>query len=112
LSGDRISGHDGRPEGHQGARQNGRRDGRSIGLGGHDTAGRVDRPVVIEQLTAKETEVLSYLAQLLTTDEIASTMFVSVNTIRTHVRNILRKLSVSRRNEAIRRARDLGILSA
>ena len=69
-------------------------------------------PMVIEPLTAKETEVLSHLAQLLTTDEIANAMFVSVNTIRTHVRNILRKLSVSRRNEAIRRARELGILSA
>ena len=68
-------------------------------------------PVVIEPLTAKETEVLGYLAQLLTTEEIAVAMYVSVNTIRTHVRNILRKLSASRRNEAIRRARELGILS-
>ncbi|HEY2299368.1 MAG TPA: LuxR C-terminal-related transcriptional regulator [Jatrophihabitans sp.] len=69
-------------------------------------------PVLIEPLTAKETEVLGYLAQLLTTDEIAVAMYVSVNTIRTHVRNILRKLSASRRNEAIRRARELGILPA
>jgi Bacterial regulatory proteins, luxR family len=37
-------------------------------------------------------------------------MFLSVNTIRTHVRNILRKLAASRRNEAIRRASDLGII--
>ena len=66
---------------------------------------------MIEPLTAKETEVLGYLAQLLTTEEIAVAMYVSVNTIRTHVRNILRKLSASRRNEAIRRARELGILS-
>jgi LuxR family maltose regulon positive regulatory protein len=71
-----------------------------------------DSPVVIEPLTAKETEVLGYLAQLLTTDEIAVAMYVSVNTIRTHVRNILRKLSASRRNEAIRRAREIGILSS
>jgi LuxR family maltose regulon positive regulatory protein len=37
-------------------------------------------------------------------------MFVSVNTVRTHVRNILRKLAASRRNEAVRRARELKIL--
>lgn len=67
-------------------------------------------PIVVEPLTQKEMEVLGHLAELLTTEEIAATMFVSVNTIRTHVRNILRKLAVSRRNEAIRRARELHIL--
>ncbi len=39
-------------------------------------------------------------------------MFVSVNTVRTHVRSILRKLSVSRRNEAVRRGRALGLVGA
>ncbi|MGZ8741783.1 MAG: LuxR C-terminal-related transcriptional regulator [Nocardioides sp.] len=67
-------------------------------------------PVVVEPLTAKEIEVLGHLAELLTTDEIAQKMFVSVNTVRTHIRNILRKLGVNRRNAAIRRARALGIL--
>jgi LuxR family maltose regulon positive regulatory protein len=64
----------------------------------------------VEQLTEKELEVLGHLAELLSTDEIATAMFVSVNTVRTHVRNILRKLSASRRNEAVRRARELGLL--
>ena len=54
--------------------------------------------------------MLAYLADLLTTDEIAATMFVSVNTVRSHVRSILRKLGVSRRNEAVRLAWDLGLL--
>jgi LuxR family maltose regulon positive regulatory protein len=66
--------------------------------------------VVVESLTAKELEVLVLLAELLNTDEIAEKMFVSVNTVRTHIRSILRKLGVSRRNAAIRRARELGIL--
>jgi LuxR family maltose regulon positive regulatory protein len=48
----------------------------------------------------------------LTTEEIAQTMFVSVNTVRTHVRSILRKLSVSRRNDAVRRARELGLIAS
>ena len=38
--------------------------------------------------------MLGHLSDLLTTDEIATAMFVSVNTVRTHVRNILRKLAV------------------
>jgi LuxR family maltose regulon positive regulatory protein len=67
--------------------------------------------IVVEPLTAREHEVLGHLADLLTTEEIAGVMFVSVNTVRTHVRNILRKLSATRRNEAVRRARDLGLLS-
>ncbi|WP_312006704.1 LuxR C-terminal-related transcriptional regulator [Nocardioides alcanivorans] len=61
-------------------------------------------------LTPKEREVLGHLAELLTTDEIAVAMFVSVNTVRTHVRHILRKLGVSRRNQAVRRARTLRLL--
>jgi LuxR family maltose regulon positive regulatory protein len=65
---------------------------------------------VFEELTEKEMEVLGHLANLLTTEEIAGVMYISVNTIRTHVRNILRKLGVGRRNAAVRRARELGLL--
>jgi LuxR family maltose regulon positive regulatory protein len=56
--------------------------------------------------------VLGHLAELHTTDEIAAGMFISVNTVRTHVRNILRKLGVDRRNEAVRRAWELDLLPA
>jgi LuxR family maltose regulon positive regulatory protein len=63
----------------------------------------------VETLTAKELEVLGHLEELLTTEEIAEKMFVSVNTVRTHVRSILRKLGVSRRNAAVRKARELGL---
>ena len=66
--------------------------------------------LVVEPLTAKEQEVLGHLEELLTTEEMAEKMFVSVNTIRTHVRSILRKLGVNRRNSAVRRARELGLL--
>ncbi len=54
--------------------------------------------------------MLGHLAELLTTEEIAETMYVSVNTVRSHVRNILRKLGVARRNEAVRRAWELHLL--
>jgi LuxR family maltose regulon positive regulatory protein len=67
-------------------------------------------PIAQERLTARELEVLRHLAQLLSTNEIGVTMFVSVNTVRTHVRSILRKLNVSGRNEAVRRAWELNLL--
>jgi LuxR family transcriptional regulator, maltose regulon positive regulatory protein len=74
--------------------------------------GGLESVAVVEKLTAKELEVLANLAELLTTEEIAAKMFVSVNTVRTHVRSILRKLRVNRRNAAVRRARELGLLDA
>jgi LuxR family maltose regulon positive regulatory protein len=75
----------------------------------HDEPPRHDL-VITAALTGKEQEVLGHLAELLTTEEIADTMFVSVNTVRSHVRSILRKLGASRRNEAVRRAWELGLL--
>jgi LuxR family maltose regulon positive regulatory protein len=67
-------------------------------------------PVRIGELTPREREVLRHLAEMLSTAEIAATMFVTVNTVRTHVRSILRKLGAARRNEAVRRARELKII--
>ena len=71
---------------------------------------QVDAARVDQALSEKELEVLRHLSALLTTEEIAAAMFISVNTVKTHVRAILRKLSVSRRNEAVRRARELSIV--
>jgi LuxR family maltose regulon positive regulatory protein len=67
---------------------------------------------LVEELTPKELEVLGHLAELLSTEEIADAMFVSVNTVRTHVRGILRKLGVPRRNAAVRRARELELIAS
>lgn len=68
------------------------------------------QPVVIGELSPREMEVLRKLAEMLSTAEIAAAMFVSVNTVRTHIRSLLRKLGAARRNEAVRRARELGLL--
>jgi LuxR family maltose regulon positive regulatory protein len=67
-------------------------------------------PVVVEQLSKRELDVLRGMAEMLPTEEIAASMYVSVNTVKTHVRSILRKLSASRRNEAVRRARALHLI--
>jgi LuxR family maltose regulon positive regulatory protein len=66
-------------------------------------------PVLIETLTAREAQVLGLLAEMCSTDEIASELFLSVNTVKTYVRGILRKLSVNRRVDAVRRGRELGL---
>ncbi|MFZ1118253.1 MAG: LuxR C-terminal-related transcriptional regulator, partial [Propionibacteriaceae bacterium] len=61
-------------------------------------------------LSVRELEVLRLLSALLTTEEIAAELFISVNTVRTHVRRIFEKLGVSRRNDAVRRARELKLV--
>jgi LuxR family maltose regulon positive regulatory protein len=66
--------------------------------------------VIVDALSKREMEVLRQMAAMLPTEEIAASLYVSVNTVKTHVRSILRKLSASRRNEAVRRARSLGLI--
>jgi LuxR family maltose regulon positive regulatory protein len=61
-----------------------------------------------EPLTERETQVLQLVAQMCSTDEIAAELYVSPNTVKTHVKGILRKYGVSRRVDAVRRGRELG----
>jgi LuxR family transcriptional regulator, maltose regulon positive regulatory protein len=63
-----------------------------------------------EPLTDRELTVLRYLQSLLSNVEIASELCLSVNTVKTHVRNIYRKLSTTQRRDAVRRARELQLL--
>jgi DNA-binding NarL/FixJ family response regulator len=64
----------------------------------------------INLLTGREVEVLRYLSQGLTTAQTGSEMFISENTVKTHIRHILEKLEVSNRAEAVARATQLGLL--
>ncbi|WFE41683.1 LuxR C-terminal-related transcriptional regulator [Micromonospora sp. WMMD998] len=63
-----------------------------------------------EPLTERELTVLRYLQSILTNVEIAAELSLSVNTVKTHVRNIYRKLDATRRREAVRRARELRLI--
>ena len=65
--------------------------------------------LVVETLTVREAQVLGLLAEMCSTEEIASELFLSVNTVKTYVRGILRKLGVNRRVDAVRRGRELGL---
>jgi LuxR family transcriptional regulator, maltose regulon positive regulatory protein len=67
-------------------------------------------PGLVEPLSERERDVLRLLPTLLANIEIASELFVSVNTVKTHVKSIYRKLEVSSRREAVARARDLRLI--
>jgi LuxR family maltose regulon positive regulatory protein len=67
-------------------------------------------PVLIEPLSQREQVVLRYLPTMLTFVEIGSELYISVNTTKSHVRNIYRKLGVVGRRDAVRRARQLHLL--
>ena len=54
-----------------------------------------------EGLTRREEEILAYLAKGYLYKEIAGLLFISVETVRTHIRNIYEKLQVRTRTEAI-----------
>lgn len=61
-------------------------------------------------LTIRESEVLILISKGYSYDEIASAFTVSINTVRTHIRNIYHKLSVNSRSEAVFEASQLGLI--
>ena len=64
-----------------------------------------------EPLSHAEARVLRYLPTKLSTPEIADEMYLSVNTVKTHMRHLYDKLGVHRRHEAVEQARALGLLA-
>ena len=66
---------------------------------------------LIEPLSERELEILQHLNGPLSTPEIAEELVVSANTVRTHIKNIYGKLGVHGRSGAVRRARELRLLS-
>ncbi|WP_126642448.1 LuxR C-terminal-related transcriptional regulator [Embleya hyalina] len=71
---------------------------------------RGQSPALVGPLSDREIDVLRQAARMLSTQEIAAELCVSANTVKTHLKSIHRKLCVTRRSEAVHRARDLGIL--
>jgi DNA-binding NarL/FixJ family response regulator len=84
--------------------------------GGSPMSSRIARKVVetfrstevsskdTENLSKRELEILSYLAKGYQYKEIAETLFISIETVRTHIRNIYEKLHVRSRSEAVLKA--------
>jgi LuxR family maltose regulon positive regulatory protein len=67
---------------------------------------------LIEPLSDRELEILALIAEGLTNPEIASRLFLALNTVKGHTRNIYGKLGVHNRTQAVARARALGLLSS
>jgi LuxR family maltose regulon positive regulatory protein len=76
------------------------------------TSSVVHRPssTLIEPLSERELEVLELIAGGLTNPEIASRLYLALNTVKAHASNIYGKLGVHNRTEASAKARALGIL--
>ncbi len=63
-----------------------------------------------EPLTERELRILHYLPTMLSNSEIGAEMFVSLNTVKTHLRSIYRKLDARGRADAVEKARRVGLL--
>lgn len=83
---------------------------RSVDASGADGAPDGSARALDEPLTERELTILRYLQSILTNVEIAAELSLSVNTVKTHVRNVYRKLDATRRREAVRRARELRLI--
>jgi len=65
---------------------------------------------VVDELSDGELRVLRFLPSNLTAPEIGAELYVSLNTVKTHMRHIYAKLGVHRRTDAVDRARELGLI--
>ena len=80
-------------------------------MGGATPRERTADDTAVSDLSESELRVLRYLPSHLSAQEIGGELFVSVSTVKTHMRHVYEKLGVHRRTEAVERARDLGLLS-
>jgi len=82
------------------------RDAAMAQLREHFVAGRL----TFDELSERELAVLRLLSSRLSLREIGNELYVSLNTIKTHTRNLYAKLRVGSRQQAVIRARELGLL--
>jgi LuxR family maltose regulon positive regulatory protein len=77
-----------------------------LGRGGPESAAAA----LADPLTDRELSVLQFLPTMMTNGEIAADLFVSVNTVKAHLKRIFLKLDVTSKRQAVQRARELGLL--
>lgn len=68
-------------------------------------------PEIANMLSERELEVLGCLSEGQTTLQIASRLYISENTVKTHIRHILEKLEAANRTEAVSKAMQMGLIS-
>ncbi|MEM9820587.1 MAG: response regulator transcription factor [Bacteroidota bacterium] len=71
---------------------------------------KVSRDIIVPQITQREKEVLEQIAAELSTKEIAEQLFISVNTVETHRKNLLSKFNVKNAVGLVRKAMELGLI--
>ena len=76
----------------------------------HSTSGVVQTDGLVDELSPREVEILREIGTGASNQEIAERLFLSVNTVKHHVHNILSKLGVSSRREAQKVAREKGLI--
>jgi LuxR family maltose regulon positive regulatory protein len=80
-------------------------------LAGRELAPQTEPQAPLEALSASEIRVLRYLPTNLTAPEIAGELYVSLNTVRTHMRHVYEKLGTHTRTDTVARGRALGLLA-
>ena len=65
---------------------------------------------LLEPLSEREKAILRYLPTMMSNVEIAAELYLSINTAKTHLRHMYRKLGVNRRHDAVERACQLSLL--
>jgi len=76
----------------------------------HIRAQQAVQSAILEPLSERELEVLLHIAEGQTNREIADQLYLSLNTVKVHARNIYGKLGANNRTEAVARAREAGVL--
>ena len=71
---------------------------------------RFDQSSLVEPLSERELEILQLIAEGLTNRQIADRLYLSINTVKAHARNIYSKLGVNNRTQSVAKARVLGVL--
>ena len=80
-------------------------------LAGVSAPGRDEPRALLDELSEAELRIVRYLPSNLKAPEIAAELCVSANTVRTHIRHVYAKLDAHDRNDAVARARELGLLA-
>ena len=66
--------------------------------------------LLAEPLSEREQAILRYLPTMMSNQEIAGELVVSINTVKTHLKAIYRKLQAPGRRDAVQRAREIGLI--
>jgi LuxR family maltose regulon positive regulatory protein len=71
---------------------------------------KIAKNIKMDVLSIREIELIKYIASNLSNQEIADKLFISLNTVKTHLKNIFLKLEVDSRSKAVSKVKDMGLI--